>query len=296
MTGTTTSTTRGIAIASEGRRFEIGARRQVSRWRRHPPRPFAFPACRLPTSSFSPQAAVPLNGAGHPPYFRGLKPEPDGQLGLQWILLFVATNVAVLVVLSVVLLTARHRLDSQSAGDQPRPQRPPHLLRGGRVCGLADCSRCRNGWRGARWVCTSSRKPANADEAWLVNTVRNLAQQAGIGIAFGGRHLCVARTQRIRDRRARNSALVAVSTGLLGSMSRAEVEAVLGHEVSHVANGDMVTLALIQGREYVRNLSLRQELSASSSTASCSRPSAAMDRDFSSLPSLRRSCSASSRA
>ncbi len=82
-------------------------------------------------------------------------------------------------------------------------------------------------------------------EYWLVSTVQRLAQRAGIGMPevaiYEGEPNAFA-TGAFRD-----SALVAVSTGLLESMSRDEVEAVLGHEVAHIANGDMVTLTLIQG-------------------------------------------------
>jgi len=85
----------------------------------------------------------------------------------------------------------------------------------------------------------------NADAQWLVATVRKLAEKAGVGMpevaVYEGAPNAFA-TGAFRD-----SALVAVSTGLLQSMSRDEVEAVLGHELSHVANGDMVTLTLIQG-------------------------------------------------
>jgi heat shock protein HtpX len=88
-------------------------------------------------------------------------------------------------------------------------------------------------------------QPQSADEQWLVGTVAKLAKEAGIGMPevaiYEGAPNAFA-TGAFRD-----SALVAVSTGLLQSMSRDEVEAVLGHEVSHVANGDMVTLTLIQG-------------------------------------------------
>jgi heat shock protein HtpX len=87
--------------------------------------------------------------------------------------------------------------------------------------------------------------PASADEQWLVGTVQKLAQTAGIGMPevaiYEGAPNAFA-TGAFRD-----SSLVAVSTGLLQSMTRDEVEAVLAHEVGHVANGDMVTLALIQG-------------------------------------------------
>jgi len=82
-------------------------------------------------------------------------------------------------------------------------------------------------------------------EYWLVNTVRKLAERAGIGMP----QVAIYRgaPNAFATGAFKNSALVAVSTGLLESMSREEVEAVLGHEVAHVANGDMVTLTLIQG-------------------------------------------------
>jgi heat shock protein HtpX len=87
--------------------------------------------------------------------------------------------------------------------------------------------------------------PQNADEQWLVDTVRRLAEKAGVGMpevaVYEGEPNAFA-TGAFRD-----SSLVAVSTGLLHSMTKEEVEAVLAHEMSHVANGDMVTLALIQG-------------------------------------------------
>jgi heat shock protein HtpX len=88
-------------------------------------------------------------------------------------------------------------------------------------------------------------QPQNADEAWIVQTVQRLAQKAGIGMPevgiFDGEPNAFA-TGAFRD-----SALVAVSTGLLQGMTRDEVEAVLSHEVAHIANGDMVTMTLIQG-------------------------------------------------
>src|ERR1700682_5171367 len=87
--------------------------------------------------------------------------------------------------------------------------------------------------------------PATPDEQWLVSTVKRLADKAGVAMPevaiYEGAPNAFA-TGAFRD-----SALVAVSTGILESMTRDEVEAVLGHEMSHVANGDMVTLTLIQG-------------------------------------------------
>jgi heat shock protein HtpX len=89
------------------------------------------------------------------------------------------------------------------------------------------------------------RQPANAMESWLVDTVRRHADKAGIGMpevaVYDGEPNAFATGA------FKNSALVAVSTGLLQSMSKEEVEAVLAHEISHVSNGDMVTMTLLQG-------------------------------------------------
>ena len=88
--------------------------------------------------------------------------------------------------------------------------------------------------------------PSNEIESWLVGTVQRQAQQAGIGMPEVGIFDSPS-PNAFATGANRNSALVAVSTGLLQSMNRQEVEAVLGHEVSHVSNGDMVTMTLIQG-------------------------------------------------
>jgi heat shock protein HtpX len=89
-------------------------------------------------------------------------------------------------------------------------------------------------------------QPANDTERWLVSVVQQQAQTAGIGMPEVG-IFDSPEPNAFATGANRNSALVAVSTGLLRNMRRDEVEAVLGHEVSHVANGDMVTLTLIQG-------------------------------------------------
>lgn len=88
--------------------------------------------------------------------------------------------------------------------------------------------------------------PRDPTERWLVETVRRQAQQAGIGMPEVAIY-DAPDVNAFATGMSRNSALVAVSTGLLRSMSKDEAEAVLAHEVSHVANGDMVTLTLIQG-------------------------------------------------
>jgi heat shock protein HtpX len=88
-------------------------------------------------------------------------------------------------------------------------------------------------------------QPENADEAWIVETVRRFADQAKIGMPEVA--IYEGDANAFATGAFRNSALVAVSTGLLRGMTREEVEAVIGHEVAHIANGDMVTMALIQG-------------------------------------------------
>ncbi len=88
-------------------------------------------------------------------------------------------------------------------------------------------------------------QPRNADEAWIVETVRRFADKAGIGMPEVA--IYDGAPNAFATGAFKNSALVAVSTGLLQNMTRDEVEAVIGHEVAHVANGDMVTMTLIQG-------------------------------------------------
>jgi heat shock protein HtpX len=89
-------------------------------------------------------------------------------------------------------------------------------------------------------------QPTSEIEHWLVETVRQHAQQAGIGMPEVGVFQSPD-PNAFATGASRNSSLVAVSTGLLANMRRDEVRAVLGHEIAHVANGDMVTLTLIQG-------------------------------------------------
>jgi len=88
-------------------------------------------------------------------------------------------------------------------------------------------------------------QPQNADEAWIVETVRKFADKAGIGMPEVG--IFEGEPNAFATGAFKNSALVAVSTGLLRGMTREEIEAVIGHEVAHIANGDMVTMTLIQG-------------------------------------------------
>ena len=88
-------------------------------------------------------------------------------------------------------------------------------------------------------------QPSNADEKWLVDTVKKLADKSGIGMPEVG--IFEGDPNAFATGAFKNSALVAVSTGLLQNMTHEEIEAVLAHEVAHIANGDMVTMALIQG-------------------------------------------------
>ena len=90
-----------------------------------------------------------------------------------------------------------------------------------------------------------TNQPENAAEAWIVETVRRFADQAKIGMPEVA--IYEGDANAFATGAFRNSALVAVSTGLLRNMNADEAEAVLGHEVAHIANGDMVTMALIQG-------------------------------------------------
>jgi len=162
------------------------------------------------------------------------------------ILLLLATNVAVLVVLSVVmrLLGIESILNEQ--GTQLDLQA---LLVFSAVIGFAGSfiSLAMSKWIAKRstgaHVITS---PRDATERWLVETVTRQARLAGIGCP----EIAIYDSPDVNafaTGASRNNALVAVSTGLLNSMDRNSVEAVLGHEISHVANGDMVTLTLIQG-------------------------------------------------
>ena len=88
-------------------------------------------------------------------------------------------------------------------------------------------------------------QPSNADEAWLVNTVQKFAGQAGIAMPEVA--IYDGEPNAFATGASKNASLVAVSTGLLHGMTHEEVEAVIGHEVAHIANGDMVTMTLIQG-------------------------------------------------
>jgi heat shock protein HtpX len=160
--------------------------------------------------------------------------------------LFVVTNLAIVLVLSLVLslLGVGRLLDEQGVGlDLYNLVFFAAVFGfGGSLISLAISKWTAKRLTGARTIET----PRNETEAWLVETVRRQAAEAGIGMP----EVAIYDSPDVNafaTGARRNSALVAVSTGLLRQMTRDEAEAVLGHEVSHVANGDMVTLALIQG-------------------------------------------------
>ena len=160
------------------------------------------------------------------------------------IFLFIVTNLAVLVLLSAVIFVIERvfgvRLPQGGLGG---------LLVFAAVCGFGGAliSLALSKWTakhamGVRVIA----EPQSEPEVWLVATVQRLAAQARIGIpeigVFDAEEMNAFATGA-----RRNAALVAVSTGLLRGMSRPQAEAVLGHEITHVANGDMVTLTLLQG-------------------------------------------------
>lgn len=162
------------------------------------------------------------------------------------IALFVLTNFAVMLAITVVI-NVLGALGVFGHGDFMRQYGPLVVISGVVGFGGSFISLLASKWI-AKWT-TGARvitAPQSSDEAWLVQTVEQLAQRAGVGMPevaiYDSPELNAFATGATR-----NSALVAVSSGLLGRMSRPEVEAVLGHELTHVANGDMVTLTLLQG-------------------------------------------------
>jgi heat shock protein HtpX len=162
------------------------------------------------------------------------------------ILLFLATNIAILVVLGITLqlLGVESLLDEQGIGLNLEALLIYSLIlgMGGSFISLALSKWMAKRLTGAQVI----EQPSNASETWLVETVRRLAQASGIGMPEVA-VFDAPEPNAFATGARRNSALVAVSSGLLRSMNKDEVEAVLAHEVSHVANGDMITLALIQG-------------------------------------------------
>jgi heat shock protein HtpX len=160
------------------------------------------------------------------------------------IFLFVITNLAVLVVLSITarILGVDRILTANGLNMGALLMFAAVFGFGGSIISLLISKWMAKMSTGAKVI----TQPTSAVEHWLVETVRRQAQQAGIGMP----EVAIYDAPEINAFATganRNNALVAVSTGLLNQMTREEAEAVLGHEVSHVANGDMITLTLIQG-------------------------------------------------
>ncbi len=159
------------------------------------------------------------------------------------IILFIATNLAVMLVLGVVtsLLGINRFLTANGLN-------LPMLLAFSAVVGFTGAifslliSKPLAKWSTGAQVIDN---PRNETERWLVETVRRLANKANIGMPEVA--IYEGDANAFATGAFKNSSLVAVSTGLLESMSKEEVEAVLGHEIAHITNGDMVTLTLIQG-------------------------------------------------
>lgn len=162
------------------------------------------------------------------------------------ILLFIATNAAILVVVSIVFsLLGLEGILAENGVDLNLTA----LLIFSAVVGFAGSfiSLAISKWSAKRMMGVKIiDQPSNQTEQWLVSTVKRQAEQAGIGMPEIG-VFPSDQPNAFATGMTKNSSLVAVSTGLLQHMSSDEVEAVLGHEVAHVANGDMVTMALVQG-------------------------------------------------
>ena len=161
------------------------------------------------------------------------------------IMLFIATNLAVMILLTIVVKVTGLDVYAYQRGGlnlQGLLVMSAVMGMGGSFISLAM----------SKWIAKMSVRaqvittPGNPTETWLVNTVRAHAEKAGIGMPEVAIY-DAPEMNAFATGMSKNSALVAVSTGLLQSMDRQQVDAVLGHEITHVANGDMVTMALIQG-------------------------------------------------
>ena len=157
--------------------------------------------------------------------------------------LFLLTNLAVMVVMSIVLSLLGVNRFLTAHGLQMGTLLAFSLVVGftGAIFSLLISKPMAKWSTGARVI----DSPSSSIEFWLVNTVRTLSERAGIQMPEVA--IYEGEPNAFATGAFKNSALVAVSTGLLDSMTREEVEAVLGHEIAHVANGDMVTMTLIQG-------------------------------------------------
>ncbi len=159
------------------------------------------------------------------------------------VVLFLATNIAVLLLLSVVIsvLGLDRWLAAEGINYQGLLVFSAVIGFGGAFISLAMSKMMAKWSTGARVIDGTE----GTTEYWLVQTVKRLAEKAGIGMPEVA--VYEGAPNAFATGAFRNSSLVAVSTGLVQSMSKEEVEAVLGHEIGHVTNGDMVTLTLIQG-------------------------------------------------
>ena len=160
------------------------------------------------------------------------------------VFLFIVTNLAVMLVLSIVLkLLGLDRAMYSQTGISYGGLLATSVVVGftGAIFSLLISKWMAKRSTGAHVI----EQPSSEPEAWLLETVRRLATTAGIGMPEVA--IYEGAPNAFATGAFKNSALVAVSTGLLQSMNKEEVEAVLGHEIAHVANGDMVTLTLIQG-------------------------------------------------
>ena len=159
------------------------------------------------------------------------------------IVLFIATNLAIMLVLGVAtsVLGVNRYLTANGLNLSALLGFAMIMGFGGAFISLLISKWMAKMSTGAQVIAQAS----NADEAWLLDTVRRLAERAGIAMPEVA--IYEGEPNAFATGAFKNSALVAVSTGLLRGMTREEVEAVLGHEVAHIANDDMVTLTLIQG-------------------------------------------------
>lgn len=159
------------------------------------------------------------------------------------IVLFVLTNFAVVLVLGIVsrLLGVDRYLTAQGLNLGSLLVFAAIMGFGGAIISLLMSKPIAKWSAGVQVI----DQPRSADEAWIVETVRKFANQANIGMPEVG--IFQGEPNAFATGAFKNDALVAVSTGLLEGMTREEVEAVIGHEVAHIANGDMVTMTLIQG-------------------------------------------------
>jgi heat shock protein HtpX len=160
------------------------------------------------------------------------------------VFLFLATNLAIVLVLSVVtsILGVNSWLTARGLNYQALLIFCFVFGMGGAFISLALSKTIAKWTTGAKVL----KEPRNSSEMWLLQTVERQARAAGIGMPEVAIYEA-PEPNAFATGMSRNNALVAVSSGLLHAMSQDEVEAVLGHEISHVANGDMVTLTLIQG-------------------------------------------------